>query len=283
MVHAAPAPGSAAVAPGGALMRALVLFALVACDREAKPVPALGSASIPCTAGSHALRRKESAALLAAHKVDAALELLSRASCGPSEEQSQALVEQIAWSFAEHADALFLVGDFESCERIARPNTMPDGYASRYFEPSHPVIKSFERTAKRCEEALAQERALFVPPSPCSHYKPRSPLVEQAFGLPDGTACLVVEKCGDTFLVRENTRTKLTVPKGNLVDPAMCGKRSMHPRVGFGRDNTILVGAGGREYDGVTWHPYARHLYRLEGTTLVFVREVRTLGDLETR
>jgi hypothetical protein len=260
-------------------MRVLALLLLLACDKAAKPVPALGAGPIPCTVESQVARRKQVAALMTAYKVDAAHELVSRQSCGPDEEMSVELLEELARNDVERAEAFYQVGNFDWCQSSAAPNTMPDGYHSKYFEPSHPVIKAFEQLAKRCGEALAKERALFTPAMHCVGYKPdwsKRPLA-RAYGIPGDSACLILS-CDGSFLLRDEVKTVLTVDKGNLLESS-CNNLG---RVSFGRGE-VLVEAGGRMTDGATWHPYARHRYKLDGTTLTFVRAVRSPADLEAR
>ena len=205
------------------------------------------------------LRRQEAAAFVKAGKLDAALELLSRQTCGFWDGAPLALRKQLELAAAEQNEVTYQLGDFHSCAR----------YGSGELQ-------------QRCSDALAKENALFAKSTNCNVPKYDSGITHEAFGRHDGS-CLLVEKCGDSYLVSANLKTKLTVPKGNLVDPALCGKWTNRLQVAFGNDGTILVGAGGREYDGHTWHPYSRHLYKLDGTTLTFVREVRSPADLEAR
>jgi hypothetical protein len=250
---------------------------LAACDQSsAEPIASLGTAPIPCNAPMNELRRNQAAAFVKAGNLDAANELISRQTCGAWEGMPAALIDQLAWASAEHAAILYQVGDFDTCHRYTKPNEQ-SGLGAR-----HPALESIARTHASCASALAKESALFSRATRCKQIEDDHGVTQKAFGFPDGTACFLVEKCGDSYLVRDGAKTKLTVPKGNLVDP-VCGKWSSRLQVRFGRDDTLLVDAGGREYDGATWHPYSRHLYRLDGTTLTFVREVRSPADLEAR
>jgi hypothetical protein len=251
-------------------MRLLVLMLLVGCEKE-KPVPPLGTGPIPCTVESHVLQRKEAAAFLKAGNLDAAHELLFRQTCGPDEEMSVELLEHLTWVDVARAEVSYLFGDFEGCHDGAASQTMPDGYYSKYFERSHPVIKAFEELAQRCEGPLAKERSLFTPAPRCAYKTGQS-----SFRLPD-EGCLVFETCGDSYLDRQTGKTKLTIDRGNLVESACHNVRA----VSFGRGE-ILVTAGGRGVDD-KWWPYSRHVYKLDGTTLAFVRAVRTPADLEAR
>ena len=236
------------------MVRFLVACALLAaCDQSsAEPIASVGAGPIPCNAPMHRLRRQEAAAFVKAGKLDAALELLTRQTCGDWDGMPSPLREQLTGAAAEQAAVLYRLGDFSACARMG---------------------------IEGCDQALAKEQALFEPASHCAGYETdysKKPLA-RAYGIPDQSACLVLQ-CGDSFLLRDNAKTKLTVDKGNLVESSCNNLR----RVSFGRDE-ILVAAGGRMTDGVTWHPYARNVYKLDGDALVFQRVVHTVDDLEAR
>ena len=255
-------------------MRLLALLLLLGCEKE-KPVPPLGAGPIPCTVEAQVLQRKEAAVLVKAGKLQAAHELLSRQSCGASDEQSMDLIEQIAWVDVARADVLYQLGDFYWCERSTVPNTMPDGDLSKYFPPEHPVSKAFVELAAPCEAALAKERARFTESTWCQAADLDLRRV-RGYALPD-QSCLALEECGDSHLIRGNEKTKLTVSGGNLIGPG-CNHLGRVSVAG----NELIVEAGGRDYRHLWW-PYSRHLYKLDGATLTFVREIRTPADLEAR